>query len=132
MGHVVCHDGILMDPDKILIIVNLPPPAIVKKLRMNLGHTGYYKKFITGYVEVITPMEKLLNKDVKFQWTEQCQEILDVPKNKMVTTPILNLPNWKKEFHVHVDVSSIALHIVLAQPDNGSINHPISFNSLKL
>ena len=55
-----------MDPDKIIIIVNLPPPKIVKKLRMNLGHTGYYKKIITRYVEVITPMEKLLKKDVKF------------------------------------------------------------------
>ena len=39
LGHVVCHDGILVDPTKIVIIVDLPPPVRVKKMRMTLGHT---------------------------------------------------------------------------------------------
>jgi len=30
----------------------------------------------------------------------------------MVTTPILVFPEWKKEFHVHVDASCIMLGIV--------------------
>jgi hypothetical protein len=38
-----------VDPAKIAIIVNLPPPVSVKQLRTTLGHTGYYKKFIKGY-----------------------------------------------------------------------------------
>ena len=63
---------------------------------------------------------------------EKCQEILDLPKNKMVTTPILVFPDWKKEFHVHVDASFVALGVVLAQPNEGSIDHPITFTSKKL
>ena len=39
LGHVVCHDGILVDPAKIDIILDLPPPATVNKLRATLGHT---------------------------------------------------------------------------------------------
>ena len=50
----------------------------------------------------------------------------------MVTAPILVFPNWKKPFHVHVDASSIALGIILAQPREGGIDHPISFASRKL
>ena len=50
----------------------------------------------------------------------------------MVTVPILIFPDWKKEFHVHVDASSIALGVVLAQPGAGQIDHPISFASRKL
>jgi hypothetical protein len=60
-------------------------------------------------------MDKLLKKDVKFQWNEQFQEILDILKENMVTTPILSFPYWTKEFHVHVDALSIALGAVLAQ-----------------
>ena len=60
-----------MDPAKIVIIIDLPPPSIVKQLRTTLGHMGYYSKFIIGYAKVTTPMERLLNKDVKFQWSEQ-------------------------------------------------------------
>ena len=50
----------------------------------------------------------------------------------MATAPILVFPDWKKEFHVHVDASSIALGIVLTQPGEGAIDHPIAFSSRKL
>jgi hypothetical protein len=33
----------------------------------------------------------------------------------MVIVPILVFQDWTKEFHVHVDASSIALGVVLAQ-----------------
>ena len=46
LSHVICQEGILMDPTKIAIIVNLPPPFLVKQLRTTLGHIGYYRKFI--------------------------------------------------------------------------------------
>ena len=79
-----------MDPTKITIIFNLPPPTSVKTT--TLGHTGYYRKFIHGYAKVTAPMEKLLKKDVKFQWNEQCQESLYVLKDNMVSSPILVFP----------------------------------------
>jgi hypothetical protein len=50
----------------------------------------------------------------------------------MVTAPILVFPDWTKEFHVHVDASSIALGDVLAQPGTGDIDHPLAFASRKL
>jgi hypothetical protein len=50
----------------------------------------------------------------------------------MVTSPILSFPDWKKEFHVHVDSSSISLGVVLAQTGEGNIDHPIYFASRKL
>jgi hypothetical protein len=40
--------------------------------------------------------------------------------------------DWSKEFHVHVDAYSIALGVVLAQPEAGYIDHPLSFSSRKL
>jgi hypothetical protein len=97
-----------------------------------LGHTRYYRKFIKGYVQITTPMEKLLKKEVKYQWNDECQKSLDTLKQNMVTASILVFPNWSKEFHVHVDASSIALGVVLAQPSEGEIDHPIAFTNKKL
>ena len=57
------------------------------------------------------------------------QQSFDTLKQKMVTAPILIFPYWSKEFNVHVDASSIALGVVLAQPGAGDIDHPIAFAS---
>ena len=108
----MCCDIILVNPGKFVIILDLPPPTSITQLRSVLGHTGYYMKFIKGNVEITTPMEKLLKKDAKFQWTEACQESLEKLKNKMATVPILVFLDWKKEFHVHVDMSFVALGII--------------------
>jgi hypothetical protein len=50
----------------------------------------------------------------------------------MVTAPILVFPDWSKEFHVHVNASSIALGAMLAQPGTGDIDHPLDFASRKI
>jgi hypothetical protein len=50
LGHIVCKEGLLVDPANIAVIVNLAPPKIVCHLRATLGHIGYYMKFIKIYV----------------------------------------------------------------------------------
>jgi hypothetical protein len=57
---------------------------------------------------------------------------LEILKEKMVASPILVFLDWSKEFHVHVDASSISLGEVLTQPGEGDIDHPIAFASRKL
>jgi len=54
----------MVDPTKIIVIINLEPPKNVNQLCVMLGHTRYYRKFIKAYVQIIAPMEKLLKKDV--------------------------------------------------------------------
>jgi hypothetical protein len=71
-------------------------------------------KFIKGYAQITTPMEKILRKDKKYQWNDEHQHGLDTLKEKMAIAPILVFPDWGKTFHVHVDASTIALGAILA------------------
>jgi hypothetical protein len=98
LGHVVCKQAFLLDPSKIAIIVDLNPPTSVTQLCTMLEHIGYYRKFIEGYAQITTPMEKLLKKYFQFQWIEECQQSFDTLKHKMVTKPILVFPDWSKKF----------------------------------
>ena len=50
----------------------------------------------------------------------------------MATEPILVFLDWKKEFHFHVNASSITLGIVLTQLGEGALDHPIAFASRKM
>jgi len=49
LGHVVCKRGLIMDPVKIVVIVDFPPPTSMRQLKSTLGPTEYYQKFIKGY-----------------------------------------------------------------------------------
>lgn len=119
-------------PRKIVVILNLEALRSVKQLRATLGHTGYYIKFIQGYAQITALMEKLLKKDATFCWNNHCKKILDILKEKTVTTLILIFPDYKKEFHVHVDMSCITLGAVLTQNGGEGLDHPIAFASRRL
>jgi hypothetical protein len=132
LAHIVCKQGLLVDPSKISIIVYLPPPTLVKQLCTVLGHIGYYRKLIKVYAQIIEPMEKPLKKYCQFNWIEECQQSFDTLKKKMITALILVFLDWSKEFHVHVDAYSIALGVFLKQPRKGDIDHPLAFGRRKI
>jgi hypothetical protein len=77
-------------------------------------------------------MENLLKKYCQFRWTEECKHSFDTLKQKMVTASLLVFLDWSKEFHVHVNASSISLGVVLAQPGARDLDHLLSFASRKL
>eukprot|EP00253_Pinus_taeda_P034231 PITA_34231 len=124
--------GLMVDPANIAVILNLEALRSVKQLCTTLGHTGYYRKFIKSYAQITVPMEKLLKKDVTFCRNDGYKKILDILKENGVTAPILVFPDWKKEFHVHVDASCIALGAVLTQAGEEGLDHPIVFVSRRL
>jgi hypothetical protein len=48
-----------------------------------------------------------------------------------VTALILIFPDWKKEFHVDVDASSITLGVIISHLGEGNIDYTISFSRRK-
>ena len=63
LGHIVCKEGIKVNFAKIKIILDLKPPVNWKQVRVLLGHTRYYRKFIRYYSDMTYPLEELLRDD---------------------------------------------------------------------
>ena len=114
------------------IILDLKPPINPKQVRVLLGHTGYYRKFIRHYSDMTYPLEELLKDDQDFIWTEEWQISFDKLKRKLVEAPILKFPNWSAKFHVHIDASGIAIGAILTQPGDDGMDYPIVYSSWKL
>ena len=53
-------------------------------------------------------------------------------KENMVIALILVFPDWKKEFHVHVNASCITLREILTQVGGEDLDHPIAFTRSRL
>ncbi|KAG8482995.1 hypothetical protein CXB51_021864 [Gossypium anomalum] len=98
LGHVVSGDGIRVDPSKISAIVNWKPPKDVSEVRSFLGLAGYYRRFVEGFSMIASPMTKLLQKNVKFDWTKECQLSFEKLKERLTKAPVLVQPESGKEF----------------------------------
>ena len=60
-------------------------------------------------------MTELLKKDTKFKWTKVCEASFQELKKRLVTNPMLILPDIRKDFQVYCDASREGLGGVLMQ-----------------
>lgn len=60
-------------------------------------------------------MTQLLKKDKKFEWTDKCEAIFQELKKRLISAPILIMPDITKPFDVYCDASKIGLGCVLMQ-----------------
>ena len=113
LGHIISKKGIEVDEAKIEMISKLPSPTNVKTVRQFLGHTGFYRRFIMDFSKIAKPIYKLLEKDAKFLWDEDCQRSFKELKAHLTTAPIVRTPNWKLPSKVMSDASDLAIGAVL-------------------
>ena len=93
LGHVISGEGIAVDPTKVDTVTNWEAPTTVGEIRSFLGLAGYYRRFIEQFSKIAKPMKELLKKDTKFIWTDECEASLQELKKRLVTSPVLILPD---------------------------------------
>ena len=71
LGHVVSKDGIQVDTKKIEAVAEWPRPTTVTEIRIFLGLTGYYKRFVKDFSKIAALLIRLTQKNVKFVWTDR-------------------------------------------------------------
>ena len=100
------------------LIVKLPPPTNVKRIKQFLGHVGFYRKFIKDFSKISKSLCELLVNDAKFVWDEKCQKSFEELKQFLTTALIVRAPNWKLPFEVMCDASDLAMGAVLGQRED--------------
>mgnify|MGYP003703194341 CR=1 FL=1 len=79
---------------KVEDIKNRRAPRDITELRAFLGMTGYYRCFIKGYGAICKPLHNLLKKG-GFQWGAEQEQAFQELKQKLITSPILALPDFE-------------------------------------
>ncbi|CAB4427343.1 unnamed protein product [Rhizophagus irregularis] len=132
LGHIVGTDGLKLDDKKIEKIKNLKPPRNIKQIREINGLCSYYRKFVKGYSKIVKPIMELTRKNVPFVWADKQQKALKEIKEKLINYPILQHPNFEKEFILITDASGEGLGAILEQLDENNREIVISYASRSL
>ena len=82
LGHKISSKRIEVDKVKIEAIEKLPPPISVKVVKSFLGHTSFYRRFIKDFFKIARPLTNLFQKDIPFDFSEECLEVFKVLKEK--------------------------------------------------
>ena len=115
LGHIVSKEGIRVDPKKIEVVVEWKSPRNVTEVRSFLGLAGYYRRFVKGFSMTAAPMTRLLQKNVKYEWSEKCQRSFDKLKAFLTEAPVLTQPTCGREYVTFSDASLNGLGCVLMQ-----------------
>lgn len=68
-----------------------------------------------GFSTLASPLTKLMQKAVKFQWSDGCEKHFQELKSRLTLAPILTLPEGTEGFVVYCDASRVGLGCVLMQ-----------------
>jgi hypothetical protein len=92
-GMIIEEGKISMDAVKLGGIRDWPIPTMLKQTRSFLGFGNFYQKFISHYSKLARPLNDLIKKDKKFEWSTECQEAFDTMEKRFTEEPVLLMPD---------------------------------------
>ena len=132
LGHVISENGIATDPEKTAVIATWPVPESKKNIQQFLGLANYYRRFIKDFGTTAKPLQRLLEKNIAFEWTQQCQAAFDHLRKCLMTTPILAFPDHSRHFVLETDASDTGIGAILSQVQNDGGEVVIAYASRSL
>lgn len=118
LGHIISSNGIRPDPAKVRDIQDFPVPQNLRDVRAFVGLCGYYSNHVPNFTDIAAPLYLLTRKNVRFRWTDECQQAFESLKKQLMQQPLLSFPDFSKPFIITTDASDVGLGATLSQMDD--------------
>ena len=115
LGHIISNEGIRVDSQKIEVVKQRPRPTSATNIIIFIGLADYYKSFVDRFSSITSPLTRLTQKIVKFQWSDDCDKRFAELKTRLTTTLVLTLLEGTDGYVIYYNTSSVGLGCVLLQ-----------------
>ena len=93
-------NGIRMDPKKIEAIKDWSRPITVIEVKSISGFSRLFQEICEGFLQYSSSLANLTRKNIKFNWTDRCEEYFLLLKNLLASAPLLTLPSGDGRYTV--------------------------------
>jgi len=131
LGFTIDKNGKRPMSDKIHKALDFATPKNKKQLMQFIGLANYYRDHIDQFSIIASPMTDLLQKDRKFEWSDECQNRFEQMKEALSSAPVLRASDHKKPFYIHCDASDVGGGASLEQLDEDNKAYAVQFWSKK-
>ena len=111
--------GASPDPRKVQMLINMPPPKLIKEFQSFLGILNYLSKFSPVTAEVCEQLGKLTMIKAEWPWDRMYQDLYDKAKKLATKDACMKLYNALKLLYLETDASGISLGARLLQVRKG-------------
>jgi len=80
---------------------------------------SFYWRFVKDFSTIAFPLTGIVKKAVGFKWGEEQENAFSLLQSKLISAPLLSLPDFHKAFEIECDASGIDIGAILMQ-ENGS------------
>ena len=87
----------------------------VSQVRSFNGLAGFYRRFVKDFSTIAAPLNDLTKKGVEFVWWVAQDIAFNTFENKLISAPLLMLPNFHKKIEIECDASGLGIGGVLMQ-----------------
>ena len=132
LGLRISAEGLQAVEERINAVKRAPAPQNVSELRSFLGMVQYYHSFLPGQATILAPLHRLLQKNVRWEWTDGCQKAFEACKEGLTSDSLLVHYDLNRTLRLACDASSYGLGAVLSHVMEDGQERPMAYASRTL
>ncbi len=117
LGHLVSSEGVGLDPEKLAVLRDWPPPRTGEEMERFLGFIVFLSGNVHHFAELTAPLQAVKHeKLIPYDANPLLMEHFLATKHALLHAPTLQYPDFSRPFHLACDASNTGVGGVLFQP----------------
>jgi hypothetical protein len=129
LGHMIYPVGLGVVASKVEVVMSIPRPRHISRLRAFLGLCNYYRKFVKTFSIIAKPLTMLTRNDQPWIWGDEQEAAFQQLKERLASAPILRRPMIERIYQLHTNWSTLRIGAVLTQMDDDGKEFVIAYAS---
>jgi hypothetical protein len=103
LGNMIYPGGLGVVASKVEVVISIPRPKDVSRLRAFLGLCKYYRKFVKTFSAIAKPLTMLTRSNQLWIWGDEQEAAFQQLKERLASAPILCRPIAGRTYQLYTN-----------------------------